>query len=437
MPEEIKKPWENGRLRVSANRRYLEHENGKPFFWLADTGWLLFERLMAEEAEVYLEDRRQKGFTVIQAMLVHKLPKTNLAGDLPFVDCDMARPNPAVWAHVDRVIRIAESKGVYMAPVCIWGSIVHDGDMGLEKAKTYGRFLGERYRDFPNIIWINGGDIDGSVHYDEWMALGETVKWHDPNHLMTFHAGGGLQSSLWFHTAPWLDFNMFQSGHGRYGQREETFRFAEDNWRYLTDDLTRNPPKPALDGEPSYEDIPQGLHDITEKHWKARDCRRYAWWSVFAGALGHTYGHNAVMQMYKPRFDPAYGSMRLWSDGMKDPGSNEMQWVRKLMESVPYYEGFPDNWMPMDSGEKHDRLAAFRGSDFAFVYIYHGRGVRVKTGEFRCATVTAGWYDPRTGSWTKAGDYPRDPVMRFDAPDGEDWVLTLNDSEKPYFTKGF
>jgi hypothetical protein len=35
------KPWENGKLKVSDNQRFLMHENGQPFFWQGETGWLL------------------------------------------------------------------------------------------------------------------------------------------------------------------------------------------------------------------------------------------------------------------------------------------------------------------------------------------------------------------------------------------------------------
>ena len=33
----IYKPWSNGPLKVSANQRYLVHDNGTPFFWLGNT----------------------------------------------------------------------------------------------------------------------------------------------------------------------------------------------------------------------------------------------------------------------------------------------------------------------------------------------------------------------------------------------------------------
>ena len=122
---------------------------------------------------------------------------------------------------------------------------------------------------------------------------------------MGYHPFGRTSSSLWFHQEKWLDFNMFQSGHRRYDQAslnswddnagKETF-FGEDNWRYVERDRQAQPAKPTLDGEPSYEQIPQGLHDPSQPFWQDCDVRRYAYWSVFAGSAGHTYGSNAVMQ---------------------------------------------------------------------------------------------------------------------------------------------
>ena len=73
------KPWENGELRVSENHRYLKNGN-TPFFWLGDTAWLLFARLRPEEARVYLKNRKEKGYTVIQATLIHEWPQKNVDG---------------------------------------------------------------------------------------------------------------------------------------------------------------------------------------------------------------------------------------------------------------------------------------------------------------------------------------------------------------------
>ena len=68
----------HGRLKVSENRRFLVFEDGSPFFYLGDTGWELFHRLNKEESEKYLENRRSKGFTVIQAVVLAELDGLNV-----------------------------------------------------------------------------------------------------------------------------------------------------------------------------------------------------------------------------------------------------------------------------------------------------------------------------------------------------------------------
>src|SRR5262250_1537284 len=62
--------WTHGRLTVTADGHFLQYEDGTPFFWLGDTGWELFHRLTKDEIARYLENRHQKGFTVIQAVIL-------------------------------------------------------------------------------------------------------------------------------------------------------------------------------------------------------------------------------------------------------------------------------------------------------------------------------------------------------------------------------
>ena len=102
-----------------------------------------------------------------------------------------------------------------------------------------------------------------------WNIIGNTLKKEDPGHLVTFHPFGRTQSSTWFHRAPWLDFNMFQSGHRDYAQDTSRIdlQYGEDNWKYARDDYGKIPVKPTLDGEPSYEGIPHGLHDTLQPRW--------------------------------------------------------------------------------------------------------------------------------------------------------------------------
>ena len=70
------------------------------------------------------------------------------------------------------------------------GKSVSHGEMNVDQAKAYGKFLAERYKDEPNIIWFIGGDIRGDVKTAEWEALATSIKAIDKNHLMTFHPRG-------------------------------------------------------------------------------------------------------------------------------------------------------------------------------------------------------------------------------------------------------
>src|SRR5436309_6446995 len=56
----------HGKLRVSRSGTYLEHADGTPFFFLADTCWTGPALSTAEDWAVYLEDRKSKGFTAVQ-----------------------------------------------------------------------------------------------------------------------------------------------------------------------------------------------------------------------------------------------------------------------------------------------------------------------------------------------------------------------------------
>jgi hypothetical protein len=429
-------------LKVSANGRYLVTDDGKPFFWLGDTGWLLLEKLSKEDAVKYLEERRRQGFNVIQVMLLHGLGEKDIYGDKALVNGDLSKPdtsaNGGYWDQVDYVVKQAADRGIYVALVPLWGGNVKSGRVNVTNASAYARFLARRYKDSPNVIWMNGGDIKGSDHEEVWNAIGTTLKTGSSGHLVTYHPRGRTSSSTWFHGQSWLDFNSVQSGHRRYNQdtSAEDLHYGEDNWRYIRADYDRTPVKPVLDAEPSYERIPQGLHDIKQPKWTDKDVRRYAYWSVFAGACGFTYGDNPVMQMHKREEGVgAYGAAEFWEDALRDPGAEQMRYLKALMLSRPYFERIPDQSLVAGGqGEKYNYLIATMGKQYAFIYTYNGRTMSIRMGRIAGDSVKASWYNPRDGSWTEAGLYPNRGVRTFDPPgetaNGNDWVLVLDGVNK-------
>jgi hypothetical protein len=433
------------RLKISANHRYFTDLNGNPFFWLGDTGWLLFSKLTREEAEQYLEDRRKKGFSVIQVMVLHTVAAKNVYGDSALVDKNVAHPLTTdgnnfsdkkqydYWDHVDYIVDLAAKKGLYMAMVPVWGSNVKAGLVSREEAGVYANWLAERYRNRWNIIWLNGGDTKGSDSSQTWRIIGTTLRKKDPNNLISFHPFGRTSSTEYFQNDDWMDFNMFQSGHRSYDldTSKSEHRFGPDNYRFVNIDYNLKPAKPTIDGEPSYELIPHGLHDTTKPYWQADDVRRYAYWSVFAGAAGHTYGHNSIMQFHKPTDKgSAYGSKKYWYNALNDEGAREMIYLKKLMLSKSYFDRVPDQSLVVgEQGEKYNYIAATRGNDYVFIYDYTGKPFEVRMGKINGGSVKASWYSPKNGSKKSIGTFVNKGFRKFDPPGeqrgGNDWVLIL------------
>lgn len=112
-------------LKVSKDGHFLVYEDGSPFFYLGDTAWELFHCLNRKEADKYLYDRAEKGFTVIQAVIISDvdgLNKPNAYGDLPLIDKNPLQPNEAYFEHVDYIVDKAESSGLFVGILPTWGA---------------------------------------------------------------------------------------------------------------------------------------------------------------------------------------------------------------------------------------------------------------------------------------------------------------------------
>jgi hypothetical protein len=157
-------------VKVSSNKHYLVTDDGKPFFWLADTAWELIHSTTRDEARYYLHTRAQQGFTVIQAVALAEMDGINKPtpeGLRPFADNDPSRPNAAYFDKVEFIVAEAERNGLTVALLPTWGDkITAPWGAGprlftpnnLPVAQAYGRFLATRLQGHHNVIWMLGGD---------------------------------------------------------------------------------------------------------------------------------------------------------------------------------------------------------------------------------------------------------------------------------------
>jgi hypothetical protein len=429
-------------LRVAANGRVLETADGKPFFWLGDTAWELFHRLNIDEAEAYLEDRRAKGFTVIQAVVLAELgglrvPNAN--GDLPLIGNDPLQPNEAYFRHVDAIVAAAERKGLVMALLPTWGDKFNkkwgEGPeiFTPENARGYGAWLGNRYKD-RRVVWMLGGDRNPEEpkHLAIIRAMAEGIdSATGARQLITYHPQGWTLSSDFFANDPWIDFHTFQSGHD----------FKDlDNDRWILKGRALAPAKPVIDAEPRYEDHPAALFRLGDK-WEDKpenwfmqfDVRQAAWWSMLSGAAGHSYGNHNIWQMWQPGREPVSKARTPWRQALNHPGAAQMGIMRRILEANRFGSLEPAQHVLVAAGEGGRRQVAAESADRTRMIVYtpYGDRIRVKRSSLTSA-FRARWFDPRTGASMQAA--PLRPELFPDeigfnpparAERGSDWVLVI------------
>ena len=389
----------HGDLKISENGRYFIHEDGTPFLWLGGTVWGFSEWLNREDVDLYLDNRKEKGVNVVQMCLIwgkrrdpggFTLNDENAYGHraLLYTDelPDPAKPDTVAggtptdpndyWDHVEYILKAAEERDMYMAVLPVWGrryvNAVHKGAskeiFTVENANIHGEFLGKRFKSSPNIIWVMGGDVkpvQGNKGINKLAVYrsmaegimrgvtGKEVAWNDDNParhevFITYHPNGEpyKNSSDFFHTEPWLDFNMIET----FVNRDQVYDAV------LRDYFLDNPAKPTVQGEPNYEGHTPGA----DVYAKPIHIRRQAYHSFFAGAAGFTYGAHEVEGLPGPLFSPS----NEWKKLLDLKGAQALPVLRKFLEEQKWYEWVPDTTLVIENkGKGEKRIVGIRVPD--------------------------------------------------------------------------
>lgn len=183
---------------------------------MGDTSRELFHRLNRERAEIYPKCRAEQGFTVMQAVALVEFEGLHVPNPyngvlLKFYDPN--QPNEKYFQHVDYIIDKATEYDIYVAFLPTWGDKIFKSGRGkgleiftIDNTKSYGKWLGNRYKDKKNMIWLLGGDrnpCNGNKDVKIWRALSarivEGVGGNDKT-LMSFHPQPNEKGSEeWFH----------------------------------------------------------------------------------------------------------------------------------------------------------------------------------------------------------------------------------------------
>jgi hypothetical protein len=416
-------------IRVSANSRYIEDDHGRAVMLNGAAGWGLVVRLTREDIDAYLEDRRDKGFNAVMVRGIdHKFtdnPPLNAYGDHPFTDtlsssssADFTKPNEAYWEHVDYALQKAHDLNitVLLFPAYLGYRLGDEGwaedirDNGAENMRAYGEFLGERYGDQPNIIWMLGGDSRPGDLIDELDALAEGIKVHDQLHLFSAHSGRD-RSAVDDYNRGWLDLNS------TYADWTPTTAPIELRDAYQHTEVI---PNFFIEGRYENESItPLGI-------------RAQAYWSIVGGAFGQFFGNN-----------PMWFFGTGWESELDSQGSVDMSYVGDLLRSRPFEKLLPDyDHVVMTGGygditnETYAGAAQANDGSFFVAYMPDQRTVTVDLSTMSGSSSNGWWYNPRNGTAVGLGTFPNNGPQDYTPPESGDWVLVIDDASLGYGPPG-
>ena len=445
------------KLKIHENGKYIQYEDGTPFFYQGDTSWDMFQHLTKDEVELYMSVRAEQKFNVLQCILLggtEPYDYTNKYGrhpiKPPFDKLDYDTDGEySYWDHVDFCLDCAEKYGIYIAVLPMWNGKYNEPDntlfTGYQPAYDYGKWLAERIGHRNNIIWMLGGDVEVKPYMHEifdGLAAGIKAGEGDNTHLMTFHPRGASNTVRELGCdKEYLDFLCSQSGH-------------TVDWSYEPEDLfpeMAETGKPFLDAEAHYEDhVANWAYEF--KRWDGADIREGAYRSIFAGASGQTYGNPIVaFFLYEPLTQyrcPYYiGNVakmgydnKGWHHALRHEGADTLKYLQKLRLSRPYFDLTPAPELVLNSEDDmlFGKMSAAMGKDYAFIYSPHGREIKVDGSLIKTQFLRASWYNPRTGE-EKLICYltPRKAVFVPETRGkGQDWVLILDGGKRDWVEVG-
>jgi Protein of unknown function (DUF4038)/Putative collagen-binding domain of a collagenase len=410
-------------LRVADGKRHLEDAAGRPFLMHGDTAWSLIADLTREEADLYLRDRQERRFnTLLVNLIEHAFARNapaNAYGDTPFlVAGDYATPNPAYFDHARWVLDRACERGfvVLLTPSYVGNGGGGEGwyqamvASGAAKMLGYGRYVGERFGDLSNIVWVHGGDYNPPDR-ELIRAMVQGIRETDTDALHTAHNSPGWAALEYWRGEPWLSVNNVYT----YEPVHEAVlgQYAEGDGM------------PFFLMEAAYENE----HGADEHRVRAQ-----AYQALLSGASGHVYGNNPIWHFGGPGIYQAPGS---WQEELDSRGARSMTVLYDLLSATEWWLLEPDadgELLIGGRGGYDERAVAARARDgsFALVYMPTGRVITLDLAPLDGASVEARWHDPSSGETRVVEGSPFPGGSRQTLVPGpsnrsgySDWILEL------------
>ena len=407
-------------LKVGPTGRYLVDQNGTPFLLVGDAAWSLIAQLSDQDADAYLANRQQLGFSAILTNLIEHYFSDSAPADIyglkPFTGKVFATPSEAYFAHADHIIQSAAQKGilVLLAPTylgfgcgdqgwCAEMQAASDADM-----TAWGRYLGNRYASYDNIMWVIGGDADPSSVRGKLLDVVNGIRSVDTRHPFTAHNARGTMAITPWSGATWLTVNDTYTPGLEYTYGQAAYAYAPTLPFYLIEAL--------------YENGGAG----------AQALRAQSYWTVLSGGFGHVFGACPIWGFGATPAAAACGTSD-WRGALGSQGSKNMGHFQKLLTARHWYSLVPDlahvaltAGYGSPGGGDYATAACAADSSSLIAYLPSSRAVTVSGACLAGGTMTAWWVNPGTGAATPIGTYPTSGTRTWTPPGGGDWLLVVD-----------
>jgi hypothetical protein len=414
-------------LKAGASRRYLVDQKDAPFLITGDAPQSIIVNLSLDKAEAYFQNRRSHGFNSVWINLLSndktggRPDASTFDGILPFTSTnDFAKPNEPYFQRADAILKLAAKYGLnaILDPVETAGFISAMASNGVAKCRTFGQYIGDRYKSFDNIVWMSGNDYQfASTDNDALvMAVILGIKDKDTRHIHTFERSYPTSSSL--DDPKFASVLSFSAAYTYY-----------PNYAQVLVDYNRPAFMPVFMVEGVYE----FESNLQAHESKPSTLRRQEYWSNLAGATGQVYGSH-----YTWTFTQG------WETHLDSPGAIQMAYLVSLFESRRWFDLVPDQMHTVvTSGygtftnkgyiDDNDYVTAARTPDGSLVMAYMptSRAITVDMTKLRSAS-NARWFDPSTGKYSTIAGSPLSNTgtksLSPPGPNGDgdgDWVLVL------------
>jgi hypothetical protein len=459
-------------LKPSANGRYLVDSSNVPFLIIGDAPHSIFANLNNEDATRYLTNRGSNGFNALWIELLcdgytggagtEGSPNygRDVNGNNPFTSTlpggyyDLTTPNPAYWSHVDYIVQTAAANGLQ----CVFTPLDQGGwtqtslRNGTNRCYQYGQFLGNRYKNSPNIIWNLGNDFQNWATQQNdavILAIADGIESVDTNHLMTIELNFMVSESQ--DDPNWISRITANAVYTYYPTYDETL-------------AAYNKPNimPVLFLEEHYE-----YSNVGGEFGTPNVLRRQEYWSLTSGALaGHMYGNyytwtftsgwhflrtRGVRQYFKNFFSSrnwynlsTWTFASGWQSHLQTTGTRELMYFKNFFSSRKWYNLIPDQshtlltagygtYTPGGNVSDSDYATAAKTPDgtLAVVYTPVRHTLTIALNNFS-SRVTTRWYDPTADTFVAipGSPFPNSGNHNFTTPGNNsrgdpDWVLLL------------